>query len=192
MDGLSNSFALPYLISVEVQKNADIIVVNGTTKMRLTNLSLKLGATSSSTDENTATILCQYVAYNKTMRHDLDAKPKLVQTDSELTIYVPTARTDADALLMQRTTVSRQEALKKSSSMRQIVMWLRTTLLKQPSMAVPALAAQNMSIKGSIHEDHCHSNQSNPCKADKAAQAQGISTRTKRVAKIFGRFKLCG
>lgn len=178
VDGLSNSFGSTLsVIRREVQKNADTIVAN---KRNQDNFNKSIVETLAQhhrqIDENTATILSvRRLAQNNAARLDV-IEPKLVQTDSELTIYVPTVRTDADALLYATNhgiAAGSIKEIKLNAANRYVVVYntSKTAINGGPeALARP----EHVDKVAQFMKTIAIQNQSNRASADKVAQAQGI------------------
>ena len=178
VDGMNKSFGSALsVIRREVQKNADTIVENKRNQDTFNkSVAETLAQHHRQIDENSATILSvRRLAQNNAKRLDV-IEPKLVQTDSELTIYVPTVRTDADALLYATNhgiAAGSIKEIKLNAANRYVVVYntSKTAINGGPeALSRP----EHVDKVAKFMKTIAIKNQPNRASADKAASAQGI------------------
>ena len=178
VDGMNKSFGSALsVIRREVQKNADTIVENKRNQDTFNkSVAETLAQHHRQIDENSATILSvRRLAQNNAKRLDV-IEPKLVQTDSELTIYVPTVRTDADALLYATNhgiAAGSIKEIKLNAANRYVVVYntSKTAINGGPeALSRP----EHVDKVARFMKTIAIQNQPNRASADKAANAQGI------------------
>lgn len=178
VDGMNKSFGSALsVIRREVQKNADTIVENKRNQDTFNkSVAETLAQHHRQIDENSATILSvRHLAQNNAKRLDV-IEPKLVQTDSELTIYVSTVRTDADALLYATNhgiAAGSIKEIKLNAANRYVVVYntSKTAINGGPeALSRP----EHVDKVAKFMKTIAIKNQPNRASADKAASAQGI------------------
>lgn len=178
VDGMNKSFGSALsVIRREVQKNADTIVENKRNQDTFNkSVAETLAQHHRQIDENSATILSvRRLAQNNAKRLDI-IEPKLVQTDSELTIYVPTVRTDADALMYATNhgiAAGSIKEIKLNAANRYVVVYntSKTAINGGPeALSRP----EHVDKVAQFMKTIAIQNQPNRASADKVANAQGI------------------